>query len=322
MKRILVTGAAGFVGRHALSAIARARAPHDQIIGIGRRSPSILPSGVDFQTIDLLDSDKLSNFIEWYRPTDILHLAAVSSVQQSANAPTETWKANLVGLLNIAECVSRHLDFATFLFVSSGEVYGRAFLAGHPLTEEVVPQPNSSYASSKWFGEQILRDVLPDNICLLILRPFNHVGIGQDERFVIPSFAGQIARMEKGLVPPILNVGNISTRRDFLPVGDVVDAYVNILFQSHTLPNRTVLNVSSGIPRSIESILITLNELSKLKFEIQIAPDRIRPTEITTASGDASFIESLVGWKPRLSWNKTISDVLAEARIRVESSEK
>ena len=86
---------------------------------------------------------------------------------------------------------------------------------------------------------------------LVILRPFNQVGAGQDERFVLPSFAGQIARIEASLVPPVLEVGNLAAERDFLPVGDVVRAYAELIARGVDIADGSVFNVASGRPRSI-----------------------------------------------------------------------
>lgn len=318
MKRILVTGAAGFVGRHALGALASAAGPSDRIVGIGRGGPETLPEGVEFRQLDLLDEAALTAFVAEYRPTDILHLAAMASVQQSADAPAETWRVNVVGLLNLAEALARSARGANVFFVSSGEVYGRAFLAGHALSEDVEPVPLGAYARSKWFGEEILRDVLPKaGLRLVILRPFNHIGPGQDERFVVPSFAGQIARIEAGRVPPVLEVGNLDACRDFLPIGDVVRAYVALIARGGSIASGTVFNIASGVPRSIASVLSDLRRHATVPFEVRIAPDRMRPSDIPVSAGDASRLSAAIAWAPTADWDAALADALAEARTKV-----
>lgn len=321
MKRILVTGAAGFVGRHALAALAEAAAPSDRIVGIGRGLPDGLPDGVTFRQIDLLHGEDLSAFVADYKPTDVLHLAAMASVQQSADAPAETWRANIVGLLNLAEALMRSALGSNVFFVSSGEVYGRAFLSGVAVAEDVEPVPLGSYARSKWFGEQILADVLgKSGIRLVILRPFNHIGPGQDERFVVPSFAGQIARIEAGLAPPVLEVGNLAAERDFLPIGDVVRAYVGLIERADEIRTGTVFNIASGLPRAIASVLADLTALSPASFETRVAADRMRPSDIALALGDASRLKAAIGWTPEADWTQTLESIMSSARQTVVRS--
>ena len=313
MRRILITGAAGFVGRHVTAALAAE--PSTTIIGIGRGRPDTLPPGVAFYSVDLLDEAALSAVVAEVRPTDVLHLAAMASVHQSAGTPTETWRANVVGLLNLADALSRHTSGSTVVFASSGEVYGRAFLAGHALSEDASPEPVGAYARSKWFGEQILADVLPRaGIRLVVLRPFNHIGPGQDERFVVPSFARQIARIEAGLVPPVLEVGNLDVLRDFLPIEDVVRAYVGVIARIEQIASGTVFNVASGRPRTIASVLDDLTALARVPFTVRVAPDRMRPSEILMAAGDSSRLTEATGWRPEGNWTAALASVFDEAR--------
>ncbi|MFD0936739.1 NAD-dependent epimerase/dehydratase family protein, partial [Methylobacterium trifolii] len=298
MRRILVTGAAGFVGRHAVAALAERFAGTATVVGIGRGSFGSLPEGADYRQLDLLDQASLATFVAAFRPTDILHLAALSSVQQAGDLPTETWRANLVGLLNLAEAAMEIASPPNLFFVSSGEVYGRAFLSGAPLSEETEPQPVGSYPLSKRLGEQMLRDVLAKSDAkLIVLRPFNHIGPGQDERFVVASFAGQIARIEAGSRPPWIEVGNLSASRDFLDIDDVVGAYLGLIAQVDALESGAVFNICSGLPRTIESVLADLRAMARVPFEVRIAPDRMRPSEIAVAAGDAGRLTAATGWR-------------------------
>lgn len=318
MTRILVTGAAGFVGRHLTVALA-ATFPTAAIVGIGRHKPTLWPTGVAFCLVDLLDQAALCAIMAEVRPTAVLHLAALASVQQSANAPTETWRSNVVGLLNLADALSRHTTGATIVFASSGEVYGRAFLASHVLSEDVTPEPQGPYARSKWFGEEILRDVLRNSgHRLVILRPFNHIGWGQDERFVVPSFAGQIARIEAGLVPPVLEVGDLTARRDFLPVEDVVRAYISVIEKAEQIASGTVFNVASGHPRTIASVLDDLTALAWAPFTVRQAVDRMRPSEIPVSAGNAARLTAAVNWRPQGDWTATLKAILDEARWKIK----
>ncbi|MGH1590746.1 GDP-mannose 4,6-dehydratase [Methylobacterium phyllosphaerae] len=205
--------------------------------------------------------------------------------------------------------------------MSTGEVYGSAFLAGHALSEAAEPLPRNTYARSKWVGEQLLRDLLPRiGVKLVVLRPFNHIGPGQDERFVVASFAGQIARIEAGLVLPCLEVGNLSSYRDFLDVADVAAAYADLIGRAESLPDGSVFNISSGQPRTIASVLEDLRTRARVPFEIRVAPERVRPAEIPLAAGDAACLHAVTGWEPRVPWDESLTRVLDDARARLAES--
>jgi len=320
VSRILITGAGGFVGRHALAAFAGKLGAGDALAGIGRAMPAEQSDRVERRSIDLLDGPALTAFVAAFRPTHILHLAALSSVQQSAGSAGETWRSNVLGLLNLAEAVAQGAPGASVVFASSGEVYGRAFLSGEPVDEAARPQPANVYARTKLAGEDLLGDVLPAaGVKLIVLRPFNHIGPGQDERFVVPSFAGQVARIEAGLVPPVVEVGDLSARRDFLDVADVVAAYSAVIERSDELADRSVFNIASGIARPISDILATFRAKARLPFEIRVARDRLRPSEIPTASGDASALVAAVGWRPQVPWADSLGAILDDARSRLST---
>ncbi|MDP4024719.1 NAD-dependent epimerase/dehydratase family protein [Methylobacterium sp. NEAU 140] len=320
MRRILVTGAAGFVGGHVLPLLARGPGRGGRVAGIGRGPAPSLPTGVAYARIDLLDAEALAGFVADFRPTAVLHLAGLASVADSASGPAQTWRVNVDGLLNLVAAM-RAAPGCTLFFVSTGEVYGSAFLAGHALTEDAEPQPRNTYARSKWVGEQVLHDLLPRiGVKLVVLRPFNHIGPGQDERFVVASFAGQIARIEAGRAPPRLEVGNLTSRRDFLDVADVADAYARLIDRADDLPDGSVFNIGSGCPRTIASALDGLRAVARTPFEIHVAPERVRPAEIPLAAGDSGRLRAATGWAPRVAWEASLAGVLDDARARLAAA--
>ena len=315
MKRILVTGAAGFVGRHALAALGQTGT--NALLGIGRGFAPTLPAGAAFRSVDLADRSGLAACLRDFRPSHVLHLAAQASVGQATGAGLETWRTNVTGLLNLAENLLAEVPTAVLVFASSSEVYGRAFLSGQALNEDIAPQPVGVYARTKRVGEEMLADVLAGSrVRLVILRPFNHTGPGQDERFVVPAFAHQIARIEAGQMPPRLAVGNLDAHREFLDVRDVVRAYTQVVEVSEALAHGTVLNVATGRPRTIASVLEDLTRLARVPFEIVLDPARMRPSEIPLASGDARRLRKATGWAPQVAWSETLASVLADARSR------
>jgi GDP-4-dehydro-6-deoxy-D-mannose reductase len=301
-----------------MAAFTRSLGPGDALVGLGSSLSPASHAQVALCRINLLDGSATANFVADFRPTHILHLAALSSVQQSIGSAAQTWRSNVLGLLNLAEAVTTHAKDATFLFVSSGEVYGRAFLCGVPVDESTRPWPTNTYSRTKLVGEDLLLDTLAaTDVKLVTLRPFNHIGPGQDERFVVPSFAGQVARIEAGLGSPVVDVGDLSAKRDFLDVSDVVAAYVTLVEDSDGLPDRSTFNIASGLARPISDILDHLTSKARVPFQVRIAEDRLRPSEIPTASGDASALTAAIGWRPKVSWDESITSVLDDARSRI-----
>lgn len=316
MRRVLVTGAGGFVGRHLTAELVRRLDEGDRIVALTHGDGPTPSARCETRPLDLLDAAATRGLVEEVRPTHVVHLAARSSVQGAAGAPEETWRVNLVGSLHLAEAVRRHAAGATLLFVSSGEVYGRAFLSGRPLGEGEVPQPANAYARTKLAGEMMLADVLPSETRLVVIRAFNHTGPGQDERFVLPSFAGQIARVEAAGGAGVIEVGDLTASRDFLDVRDVVAAYRGLILRSDALPRRVLYNVASGTTRRIADILDGLRALAEAEIEVRVAPDRLRPSEIPVASADPGLIRRDTGWEPVVPWDETLRSLMAEARRR------
>ena len=315
MRRILVTGSSGFVGRHVVSALAQSFGPAS-VTGLGREAIGPSCPGTSYHALDLRDEAAVADLVSRVQPTDILHLAAVSSVQQALRSRFETWRVNVADLLRLVETLSRHAPRCNIVFVSSGEIYGRAFRAS-AVDETIDPVPIGSYAWTKRAGEIALLDVVEtSDMKLVILRPFNHIGPGQDERFVVSSFAGQIARLEAGLAEPVVEVGNLAARRDFLDVEDVVRAYVTVFERIETIPSGSIFNISSGVARTIESVLQEFRSLAAVPFGVRPQLERMRASEVPVACGDSDRFREALSWKPTVDWSESLRRILADARTR------
>ena len=314
--RILMTGASGFVGRRLAPAL-QAAYPAAALAAVAHRPSDPCPSWTTF-CLDLADADAINEAVRSWRPNLVVHLAAQSSVGEGAKLAEETWRINAGGALNLACAIARTVPELTVFNVSTGEVYGSSFLNG-PASETTPLSPRSVYARSKAAAETIFEDVLPPESRLVTVRPLNHTGAGQDERFVLPSFAAQIARIEAGLAPPKLQVGNLGAERDFLDVRDVIDAYLRILAGAEALPRRAVLNVASGQPRRIGDLLDVMGRASTRGFKLEIDPARVRPAEIPRAVGDAAALRRHFGWTPRHSVDELVMGLLTYWRGRVSA---
>jgi GDP-4-dehydro-6-deoxy-D-mannose reductase len=310
---VLVTGASGFVGRRLVEALRRRLGADERLVGWDHSADA--SDDIERHAVDLTDAAAVDAAVRLAPPTQIFHLAAISSVGQSQGAARATHEVNVTGTLNLAEALRAHAPGARLVFASSGEVYGSAFSYRAALDETSPARPLNPYARSKLAAEFLLQDRLSDVCPVIALRLLNHIGPGQDERFVVPGFAAQIARIEKGLVPPRLLVGNLAAERDFLDVDDVIDAYLATLGLG--APGLSIYNVASGKPRSIASILDRLVALSTAKFEVEPDPARLRPSEIARTLCDASAFRTLTGWQPKRDIDATLVQILEWWRARV-----
>jgi GDP-4-dehydro-6-deoxy-D-mannose reductase len=294
MRRILLTGGTGFVGHYLAPALLKCFPDCEGVI-VSPRGSAAQIEGWRCEPADIADEAAAEALIERYRPDAVLHLAAQASAGQSVSAAELTWRVNYGGSFALARAVARHMPDCLFFFASSADVYGKSFRLG-PASEETPPVPANAYAASKLAAELMLRDILPASCRLIVARAFNHSGPGQDERFVLPAFAAQIARIEAGLREPILRTGNLQAERDFLHVADVVEAYVGLLTRAQSLPQRSLFNVASGEIHRIGDLLEMLRGLAQKSFEVEPDPKRARPSDVPRAQGDATLLRITTGW--------------------------
>jgi nucleoside-diphosphate-sugar epimerase len=299
-RRILVTGASGFVGRHLLPLLA-----------------SSFP-GVEIfaRRLDVTQHDPVSQAVRDARPDACIHLAAISSIMGAKCDPDQAWLVNLSGTLNLARALVIHAPESQLLFASSSEIYGKSFQSGLALDETALLAPMNSYAATKAAADLALGAMANDGLRVVRLRPFNHTGPGQSGAFVVPAFACQVARIEAGRQPPRLTVGNLDSLRDFLDVRDVCGAYISCLRAAAELAPGTIVNIASGTPRRIGDILQQLLQMADLRAEIVTDNERMRRSETVSASGNAMRAGQLLGWKPTIPWTQTLEDVLADWRER------
>jgi GDP-4-dehydro-6-deoxy-D-mannose reductase len=311
-RRILLTGGNGFVGGY-LAPVLFAALPGVEGLLLRRPGTTGCPEGWGLTEAEIFDREAVAAIVARFKPDLVMHLAAQTSVGESKRETEETWRVNFDGSFALASACAHAAPSATFFFVSSSEVYGRSFLNG-PVREDAPLQPMNVYARSKAAAEQVIADVLPAQARLVVTRSFNHTGPGQDERFVLPSFAAQIARIEARLQPPEIRVGNLDAERDFLDVRDVCRAYVALINTVPALPARSVFNVSSGSSRSIRSLLEILSQKSSARFEVVVDHKRLRSVEIPNAVGRNDLLRAAVEWQPLHPIDETLAALLQRAR--------
>lgn len=299
---VLVTGGGGFVGQRMVRRLRQCLPATSRVVVVGRTN--VIVPDCDFLPFDLEHGASVNGVVAAARPDLIVHLAAQSSAVGAAGA---TWGTNLSGSLNLARAVANFAPSARTLYISSSEVYGLAFNDG-VVTEDTPCRPQSAYSRSKLAAEAMFDDVLPQDAQLIVCRPSNHSGAGQDTKFALPSFAQQIASGAQEI-----RVGNLEARRDFLHVDDVIDAYLALLASPDALGPRATVNVCSGESRAIGDLLLRMIELSGSSARVVVEPSRYRPAEVPSARISPEKLVRLTGWRPVRSIDQMLQDVLAHA---------
>lgn len=317
--RILITGAGGFVGRH-LSAHLAVAEPSAALVGTTLLpGETVHPALHESRRIDLVDENAVRALVDDCRPDTIYHLAAQAFVPRSFDDPWETLENNIRAQLNIIRaCLA--LDIRPrILVVSSAEIYGSAKTSQLPMNESAPIRPTNPYSVSKVAQDMLaLQYHLSHDLPIMRARPFNHIGPGQNARFVAPAFALQIAKIEANRGEAVIYVGNLSAKRDFTDVRDIVRGYHLIAARGKA---GEAYNIASGVARSIKSLLDVLLGLSSIHIEARVDPARLRPVDVPEIRGDASKLREDTGWQPRLSFKETLRDVLMDCRQRVQQGE-
>jgi len=300
-RRILLTGASGFVGRHLRAALAAA-----------------YPGAVlQADPVDLRDGAAVAASVAAACPDVCVHLAAVATLAAAQQDEDRAWDVNLHGSLRLAHALLRHVPDCQMLFVSSADVYGGAGVGGAAIDEDAPLAPKNLYAATKAAADLALGALAGQRLRVVRLRPFNHTGPGQSADLVIPAFARQVARIAAGLQPPVLEVGNLDTWRDFLDVRDVCAAYVACIDRRATLPPGSILNIGSGHPRRVGDVLAELMTLARVTAEVRVETSRTRGNDVRRTVADAGRARALLGWAPAVPWSQTLADVLDDWRQRI-----
>ena len=303
--RALVTGANGFVGRYLQQ---RLREREYEVVTAGRtgeRTDVLL---------ELNDDASVRAAVEQAAPDLVFHLAAQTFVPQAYDDPIDTYETNVVGTARLLDAIVRYRARAgtdpKVIYVSSAQVYGRGNELHGALRETDPPSPAEPYAASKAAAEQVcIAAVHAYGLNLVIARAFNHIGPGQDERFVISSFARQLARIVAGAEEPRIEVGNLEAERDFLDVRDVVEAYITL---ARNGARGEVYNVCSGNLLKIKTMLRMLILAANLPVQVIEDPEKMRPVDVPQFYGDNTKLCAL-GWSPKISIADSVREIYESA---------
>jgi len=307
--RVLITGANGFVGRHLIVALAALPDTLEIVAGTyGEKASRLLNART--VSLDVTDAERTLAVIQAEQPTHVMHLAGISVISQANRDVRKTWDVNTQGTLNVALAIKEGAPACRLLFCSSAQVYGGSFRSGKPLAEDAPLDPENIYASSKAAADLLIGQMAKDGLRAVRLRPFNHTGPGQLPDLAAASFASQIAAIERGEQEPVMKVGNLSMRREFLDVRDVVDAYVKAIQRFDSLLNGSVFNIASGDAIEVDAILKILLAMSSRKINLAPDPQRMRPNDTPVMVGNAEALRRALNWRPRRKLADTLKSVL------------
>jgi GDP-4-dehydro-6-deoxy-D-mannose reductase len=273
------------------------------------------PSCLNLILADLADPSSMRRLIAGLRPDRIFHLAAQSFVPASWDAPAETMHVNVVGQINLFEAIrDARLDPLVHV-AGSSEEYGLVLPGEVPMKESNPLRPLSPYAVSKVAQELLAWQYYRSyGLRAVVTRGFNHTGPRRGENFVTSTFALQIAQIEKGLRPPVIDVGDLESKRDWTDVRDTVRGYWLALDKG--VPGD-VYNVGSGICRSCREMLDVLLSHTDRQIEVRVDPSRLRPSDVTLLWADPSKFQRQTGWRQEIPFEKTMRDLLDYWRRRV-----
>ncbi len=290
MKKVLIFGISGFAGRYLSKELTE---NGYTVFGCDRRSSS------DVECVDITDQFSVSKIISDVSPDYIVNLAAVSSVRDSWLDPELTFKINVGGSENILNAVlEQNLD-SGMLFIGSSEEYAPSDI---PLSEDMPLTDNNPYSRSKIEQERLIDRYRNEHgLRIKYARSFNHIGIGQDEKFVIPSWCEKIAAIKAFRLQKAITVGNVRIIRDFSDVRDVVHAYRLLLEDDSDI---NTYNVGSGKGLELYKILEFIISISEIAVSIDVDESLIRPSDIPVSICDNSLIKHQLSWVPKYDiWN-------------------
>jgi GDP-4-dehydro-6-deoxy-D-mannose reductase len=313
--RALITGIGGFVGRHLLDHLAE---QGDDVTGLGRATDLLgLRSSVRIAPIDLSDREGVERFVSEVQPEAVYHLAAQSSPTASLVDPWGTIANNLLAQINLFEALLSAGLRPRVLVVGSSDEYGPVKPEDVPTHENVPLRPSTPYAVSK-VGQDVMgfQYFAQHRVPVIRVRPFNHTGPGHDARFVIPSFARQLAEIEAGVREPVLRVGNLDVERDFTDARDMVRAYRLALVAG--VPGD-VYNLGRGRSVRVADTVAELIGLCRVAVRTRVDPALLRPADVPRQEADTRKFTTLTGWQPRIPWHTTLSDTLEYWREKVRS---
>lgn len=311
--KVMVIGAAGFVGRYLLSHLHRDCGW--EVVATKLPQEVLQTEDARVCDLDIRAEEMVDALFTAEQPDCIIHLAAQSSVAISWRNPQLTVDVNIRGTLNVLEAARKLPQSPRILLIGSGEEYGYVLPKDCPLTEEMPLHPANLYAVTKACGEQLAAVyVRAYGLQVICIRAFNIIGAGQLTQYVVSDFCKQAVEIELGRRQPVIRTGNLTPARDFTDVRDIVRAYSALAISGE---RGAVYNVGSGNAIAIADVLEEIRRLARVEFEVETDPAKLRPTDLPFIAADITKLRRDTGWQPMYSLTQTLEDTLAYWRAEL-----
>ncbi len=335
--RALVTGASGFVGQHLIKYLL---GEGDEVcacflpgtsypdllsdpslkVSAAQKSAAEKANALTWYPLDIASLDDCRTLFNQIRPEVVYHLAGISFVPQAEDDFMGALAANVAGVNNITRVAHELNSGVRVVLAGSADVYGKVTHEQLPVSEETLALPVNAYSTTKLMAEIVAdRWHRLGQVSVVVLRPFNHIGPAQDFRFVAPGFSKQLVMISKGLQDARIQVGNLSARKDFTDVRDVVRAYRSAALIKSRVDRCERFVICSGKSVPVQAILDGLIEVSALEVEVTSDPARMRQAEVPELYGSYAKAERELGWTPRISLQESLRDIYADVLKRVSN---
>jgi GDP-4-dehydro-6-deoxy-D-mannose reductase len=308
MKRVLITGAGGFVGTHLVHALQK-QTEYEIFAAVYKSTSDItaLIPADHIQEGDLTDYVFAQSLIQVASPDLVFHLAALSAVEKNDAQAVKIMTANTILQFNLLEAIRTHQPKARMIAICSGNAYGLVEDGAQPITESTPLRPLNAYAVSKITQEMLsLQYHLAYGLDVVILRPFNHTGPGQTDNFVIPALAKQFAEIAKGTRTPTLEIGNLETIRDYTDVADMVQAYI---LAAEKGESGEIYNIGTGKGVSVRELIDKLKKITGIEATVTVKEEIVRHTDVPALVCDATKFRTISDWKPQIPLETTLQNV-------------
>jgi len=313
-KVVLVTGINGFAASHLAHKLLEMG---EEVHGTVRVRSDLhriedIKDKLHLHLVELTDAHSVFGVIDKVKPDQIYHMAAQSYVKSSWDTPLETYRINVDGTINVFEACRRMTKVPKVLVTSSSEIYGGL----GELTEKTDAKPNTHYGISKYAQDLIAQMYWNAyKIPTVITRTCNITGGKRCDVFVDSNFARQVVEIEKGLKPPVIKHGNLSSERDFTDIEDVLEGYIGAMNKGR---DGEIYILGSGKTVSIQSLLDLMISLSTSKdIKAEVDPERFRPVDVATSWANSSKAKSELGWEPKIPFTKSCEELLNYWREKI-----